>query len=45
VDTQGRFKSTVMDTGDSWQHAFTETGTFKYFCSVHPKMTGKVIVH
>ena len=45
VDTQGRFKSTVLDTNDKWEHVFTESGTFNYFCSIHPHMTGKVIAH
>jgi len=45
VDAQGRFKSKVMDTGDSWEHTFTEAGTYSYFCSIHPHMTGKVIAH
>ncbi len=45
VDTQGRFKSTVLDTNDTWEHVFNEAGTFEYFCSIHPHMTGKVIAH
>lgn len=45
VDTQGRFKSKALDTGDAFSHVFTEVGTYNYFCSLHPKMTGKVVVH
>lgn len=44
VDTQGRFKSPPMDTGDTFEHTFRVPGTYDYFCSVHPHMTGKVVV-
>jgi plastocyanin len=44
VEVAGRFKSQPLDTGGSYRHRFQESGTFEYFCSVHPKMTGKVIV-
>ena len=45
ADLKGRFKSKVLDTGDQWQHVFTETGTYDYFCTIHPHMTGRVVVH
>jgi len=45
VDTNGRFKSKVLDTDDKWTYTFSEPGTYDYFCSIHPHMTGKVIVH
>lgn len=38
------FKSKVLDTDDSFSFTFTKPGTYGYFCSVHPKMTAKVIV-
>lgn len=38
------FKSKVLDTDDKFSFAFEKPGTYAYFCSVHPKMTGKVIV-
>jgi plastocyanin len=38
------FKSKVLDTDEKFSFTFTKVGTFPYFCSVHPKMTGKVIV-
>lgn len=44
VEVDGRFKSKAMDTGESFEHVFPESGTFDYFCSVHPQMKGKVIV-
>ena len=38
------FKSQALDTDDKFAFTFTEPGTYEYFCSVHPKMTAKVIV-
>lgn len=39
------FKSKVLDTDEKFSFTFTRAGTYAYFCSVHPKMTGKVIVN
>jgi plastocyanin len=44
VSTDGAFKSKVMDTDEKFSYTFTKAGTFPYFCSIHPKMTGKVVV-
>jgi plastocyanin len=44
VSTEGVFKSKVMDTDDKFSYTFTKAGTYPYFCSIHPKMTGSVIV-
>ena len=38
------FKSKVMDTDESFTYTFSKPGTYNYFCSIHPKMTGKVVV-
>ena len=38
------FKSTVLDTDEKFSFTFNKPGTFPYFCSIHPKMTGKVVV-
>lgn len=38
------FKSKVLDTGDRFSFTFAKPGQFDYFCSIHPHMTGKVIV-
>ena len=38
------FKSKVLDTGDRFTFTFAKAGQFSYFCSLHPHMTGKVIV-
>jgi len=44
VSTEGVFKSKVRDTDEMFSYTFTKAGTYPYFCSVHPKMTGKVVV-
>ncbi len=33
-----------MDTDEQFTYTFTKPGTYSYFCSIHPKMTGKVVV-
>jgi plastocyanin len=38
------FKSKVLDTDEKFSYTFIKPGTYPYFCSVHPKMTGKVVV-
>lgn len=38
------FKSKVLDTDEKFSFTFDKAGNFPYFCSVHPKMTAKVIV-
>jgi plastocyanin len=44
VSTDGVFKSKVLDTDDKFVYTFSKAGNFPYFCSIHPKMTGKVVV-
>lgn len=44
VENDKKFKSPVLDTNDSYEHEFSEVGTFGYFCSLHAHMTGKVQV-
>jgi plastocyanin len=38
------FRSKTLDTGDTYSFTFMSAGTFGYFCSIHPHMTGKVVV-
>ena len=38
------FKSPALDTDDKFSFTFSKPGTYTYFCSIHPKMTAKVIV-
>jgi len=43
-DDKTSFRSRVMDTDDKFSFTFNTAGTFGYFCSIHPHMTGKVVV-
>ena len=38
------FKSKALDTEDKFSFTFTTPGSFEYFCSLHPHMTGAVVV-
>jgi amicyanin len=38
------FRSKALDTNDTFSFTFTTPGTYKYFCSLHPHMTGTVVV-
>jgi len=44
VSDDKSFKSKVLDTDETFTYTFTKPGTYTYFCSIHPKMTGKVVV-
>jgi plastocyanin len=44
VSTDGVFKSKVLDTDDKFSFTFAKAGTYPYFCSIHSKMTGKIVV-
>lgn len=44
VSKDGVFKSKVLDTGDTFSFTFATTGQFGYFCSLHPHMTGTIVV-
>jgi amicyanin len=44
VSTDKTFKSKVLDTDEKFSFTFSKPGTYEYFCSIHPKMTGKVVV-
>ena len=38
------FKSKALDTRDKFSFTFTTPGTYEYFCSLHPHMTGAIAV-
>jgi plastocyanin len=38
------FKSKALDTKDKFSFTFTTPGTYEYFCSLHPHMTGTIVV-
>jgi len=44
VSDDKAFKSKVLDTDEQFTYTFSKPGTYGYFCSIHPKMTAKVVV-
>ena len=44
VVSAGKFRSKTLDTDDSFSFTFTAAGDYKYFCSLHPHMTGMIKV-
>ena len=44
VSTEKKFGSPVLDTDEKFSHTFAAAGSFKYYCSIHPRMTGRVVV-
>jgi plastocyanin len=39
-----QFRSKALDTGDAYSFTFTTPGSYAYFCSLHPHMTGTIVV-
>ena len=44
TSTDGLFKSKALDTDDKYAYTFTKPGTYSYYCTIHPKMVGKIVV-
>lgn len=44
VEKTRAFRSKVLDTEGKFSFTFMTAGDFTYFCSLHPHMTGKVVV-
>jgi plastocyanin len=44
VSDNQSFKSRVLDTDEKFSFTASKPGTYTYFCSIHPKMTGKLVV-
>lgn len=44
VVSAGKFRSKAMDTDNAFSFTFTSAGDYKYFCSLHPHMTGMIKV-
>ena len=45
VGSPGRWNSRGLRMGESFTFTFNEPGTYQYFCSIHPRMTGTVTVN
>jgi plastocyanin len=43
-DDKTTFKSPALDTDEKFSFKFENKGTYTYFCSIHPKMTAKIVV-
>jgi len=44
VVSAGKFRSKPMDTDNTFTFTFTSAGDYKYFCSLHPHMSGMIKV-
>ena len=39
-----KLHSSALDTNDKFSQTFSTAGTVEYFCAIHPRMTGKIVV-
>ena len=44
TSADGSFRSAALEQNDSFKFKFDKPGTYKYICSIHPKMTAAIIV-
>ncbi|SFK74482.1 cupredoxin domain-containing protein [Methylocapsa palsarum] len=44
ASAEGVFRSEALDTDDAFSFTFDKPGVYPFFCSLHPKMTGEIIV-
>jgi plastocyanin len=44
VSDSGLFRSGALDTNESFSYRFDKPGTYRYACSIHPRMVGTVVV-
>jgi len=44
ASNDGVFKSKALDTDQKYSYTFTKAGSYAYYCSIHPKMVGKIVV-
>ena len=44
VSEDQAFKSKALDTDDKFTFTASKPGTYSYYCSIHPRMTGKLVV-
>ncbi len=44
VSVTGVFRSAALDTDNSYSYTFDKPGTYLFVCSIHPQMTGTIVV-
>ena len=44
TSTTMTFRSKALDTDDKFSFTFATPGSYAYFCSLHPHMTGTIVV-
>jgi plastocyanin len=43
-DKSGPLRSATMNNGDAYRYTFTKAGSYSYLCTIHPFLTGTVVV-
>jgi plastocyanin len=43
-EKDAKFRSSALDTDETFAQTFPVAGTIEYFCAIHPRMTGTIIV-
>lgn len=44
VSDQGLFRSEALDENDSYRFKFDKPGSYRFICSIHPAMSGTIVV-
>jgi plastocyanin len=44
VSDNGLFRSAALDTDESFSFRFDKPGTYRYLCTIHPRMVGTIVV-
>jgi plastocyanin len=44
VDADGKFRSKALDTDDKFSLTVDKPGEIAYFCGLHPRMHGRIVV-
>ena len=44
VSDNGLFRSSALDTDETFSFKFDKPGTYRFTCSIHPRMFGTIVV-
>ena len=44
ASVDGAFRSGALDADEVFRYTFTRAGTYRYVCTIHPQMTGTIVV-